>query len=286
MGIFLRAHCTCMANIGPTWSNLQPVLCRSSYEAGTDKPSMYEKKTCEWLPNGKNINPIKIKDIHQNRQDFRKRGKTVKRFLTTPEKNYDPLVQPQKRPLDFHDFTDKLNDLIPGGVSYTAVSKTKADFVRETLSTNETKSELLNINDYLVSSRTCDKFTNIKENFCSRVISEIETGKRGQSDNSVWFSFRKGIIIASKFHYVITKMKKVVSVWGVVNLWSSFQKVLGSTYKNPTYLFSSMDEKWKGMLLKNLKKFFLGRSIKILALKSVFCFLKKPTPLLVWILTA
>ena len=120
-------------------------------------------------------------------------------------------MQPQKRPLDFHDFTDKLNDLIPGGVLYTAVSKTKADFVRETLSTNETKSELLNINDYLVSSRTCDKFTNIKENFCSRVISEIETGKRGQSDSSVWFSFRKGIIIASKFHYVITKMKKVVS---------------------------------------------------------------------------
>ena len=98
-------------------------------------------------------------------------------MLTTPEKNYDPLVQPQKRPLDFHDFTDKLNDIIPGGVLYTAVSKTKADFVRETLSTNETKSELLNINDYLVSSRTCDKFTSIKENVCSGLFPKSRWGR-------------------------------------------------------------------------------------------------------------
>ena len=34
-----------------------------------------------------------------------------------------------------------------------------------------------------------------------------------------------------------------------------------SPTKIPTYLLSSMDEKWKGMLLKNLKKFFLGRSM-------------------------
>ena len=45
---------------------------------------------------------------------------------------------------------------------------------------------------------------------------------RGQSD----ISFRKGIITASKSHEVMTKMKKVINGGGgIVNLWSSFQKV-------------------------------------------------------------
>ena len=84
------------------------------------------------LKKKKNVNPVKIKDIHLNRQDFCKRGKTVKRLLTTPKKDYDPLVQPQKRKLNFHDFSDKLKDIIPGNVLYTAVSKPKVDFARET----------------------------------------------------------------------------------------------------------------------------------------------------------
>lgn len=82
------------------------------------------EKICEWLPNRKTINPVKIKDIDLNRQDFRTRGKTVKRLLTTPKKNYDPLVQPQKQPLDLHDFANKLKGI-----------------------TNKTKSELANIYD-------------------------------------------------------------------------------------------------------------------------------------------
>ena len=135
---------------------------------------------------------------------------TIKTLLTIPKKNYDPLVQLQKRPLDFHDFSDKLKDIIPGSALYTAVPKPKVDFVRETLSTNETKSELPDIDDYLVLSRTCDEFfANIKENFCSGVIAEVEMAMRGQSDNSLWFSFSKNIT-ASKSHEVMTKIKKVL----------------------------------------------------------------------------
>ena len=55
-----------------------------------------------------------------------------------------------------------------------------------------------------------------------------------QSDNSFWFSYRKGILTASKSHEVITKMKKVVGGGGgVIDLWSSFQKVSRFTCKNP-----------------------------------------------------
>ena len=69
---------------------------------------------------------------------------------------------------------NELKDIILGSVLYTAVPKPKVDLVREILNMNETKSELPNIGDYLVSSRTCDEFfTNIKENFCSGVVAEI-----------------------------------------------------------------------------------------------------------------
>ena len=143
--------------------------------------------------NRKNINLVKMKDVDLNWQDFCKRGKAVKRLLTAPKKNYYPLVKPQKRPPDFHDFADKLKDIIPGSVLNTAVPKPKVDFVRETLKHDETKIEL--------------------------PIS------RGQFDNSLWFLFI-GFITASKSHEVMTKMKKVVSGGGgVVNLWSSFQNV-------------------------------------------------------------
>ena len=138
--------------------------------------------------NRKNIYLVKIKDVDLNWQDFCKRGKTVKRLLTAPKKNYSSLVQPQKRPPDFHDFADKLKDIIPGSVLNTAVPKPKFDFVRGTL--------------------------------------KHEWNKDCQFDNSRWFLFIKGFITASKSHQVMTKMKKVVSGGGdVVNLWSSFQNV-------------------------------------------------------------
>ena len=40
----------------------------------------FTEKTCEWLPNRKNVNPVQIEDIDLNRKDFCKRGKSVKRL--------------------------------------------------------------------------------------------------------------------------------------------------------------------------------------------------------------
>ena len=92
---------------------------------------------------------------------------------------------------------------------FTAVLRPKVGFVRETLSINQPKSRFPDIDDYLVSSNTCDEFfPTIKENFSFGIIGERETATRGQCDNSSWFLFRKGIITTSKSLEVITKMKK------------------------------------------------------------------------------
>ena len=92
-GNILRAHCTCLAGTGSTCNRIAAALFRveAAMRLGLINPACTDK-TCEWLPNRKNVNPVKIKDIDLNGQDFCKRGKTVKRLLTTPKKNYDPLV--------------------------------------------------------------------------------------------------------------------------------------------------------------------------------------------------
>ena len=179
-------------------------------------------------------------------------------------------------------------DITPGSVSYTVVTKPKVEFVRETLSTNETKSELPNIDNYLVLSRTCNEFfRNIRENFCFEVISEIEMAMRDHSENSLWFSFRKGFITTLKSHEIMSKMKKVLSGGGgVVNLWSSIQKVSRFTYKNfniPALKYGQEMEEHAAEKFKEVLLF--GKEHKNLSVKHCGLFLDKTTPLLVRVLT-
>ena len=76
-----------MAGTSSTCNHIAAALFRvkAAMRLGLINPVCTEK-TCEWLPNKKNVNPVKIKDIHLNWQDFCKRGKTVKRLSTTPKK--------------------------------------------------------------------------------------------------------------------------------------------------------------------------------------------------------
>ena len=62
-GNTLRAHCTCMAGMGSTCNRIAAALFRveAVMRLGLINPACTEK-TCEWLPNSKNVNPLKIKD--------------------------------------------------------------------------------------------------------------------------------------------------------------------------------------------------------------------------------
>ena len=51
---------------------------------------------------------------------------------------------------------------------------------------------------------------------------------RGQSSNDAWYRFRKGAITASKYHEVITKMKKLKHGATNVNTFALDQKILGN----------------------------------------------------------
>ena len=108
--------------------------------------------------------------------------KNSQKIVNNSEKELVPVGTTSKAALDLHDFADKLKHIIPGSICYTAVPKPKVDFVREALRKNKVKSELSNIDDYLVLSKTCDElFTNIKENSYCVFIAEIELATTGQS---------------------------------------------------------------------------------------------------------
>ena len=212
--------------------------------------------------------------------------KNSQKIVKNSGKKLVPVGTTPKAALDFHDFADKLKHIIPGSICYTAVPKPKADFVREALRKNKVKSELSNIDDYLVLSTTCDElFTNIKENSYCVFIAEIELATTGQSYNLLWFSFSKGITTcksACKSHEVITKMKKVVSGGGgVVNVWSSFQKVSEYTYKNPSITALKYGREMEGHAAEKFKEVFFGKEHKNLSVKRCGLFLIKPNPLFI-----
>ena len=70
--------------------------------------------------------------------------------------------------------------------------------------------------------------------------------RKRQSDNTAWFKFRKGTIIASKLHDIKTKMEKFIKGGsGYVDMWSLCQKMSGLT---SIYLPLSMEGIWSNML--------------------------------------
>ena len=104
---------------------------------------------------------------------------------------------------------------------------------------------------------------------------------RGQSDNLLWFSFRKGIITASKSHEVMTKKKKVGSGGGsVVNSWSLFQRVLGFTYKNPNIPALKYGREMERHAAEKYKEVPSGKEHKNLSLKQCGLFFDKTYPVI------
>ena len=75
---------------------------------------------------------------------------------------------------------------------------------------------------------------------------------RGQCSNESWYSFRKGVITASKTHEVKTKMETSSKGGSCGNFWQLFQKLSG-------IMFASTD-------IPALK---YGRSMEVIAVNPI-----------------
>ena len=142
-GKVIDAHCSCMANE----FYLQSCCCSSilyrkaAMRLGLTNPAC-TTKACEWLPNRKDVRPIKIKDLNLNRDDFGKRGKKRQKIISTPKKNYDPLIDSNRKALNFKDISTALEKVIPKSVLSTVMLKPKIDFIREVVSVKDISTDI------------------------------------------------------------------------------------------------------------------------------------------------
>ena len=67
-------------------------------------------------------------------------------------------------------------------------------------------------------------------------ISKTELLTRRQSNNKLWYNYRKGVITASKAHSVLTKMNKILKpTGGCVDVWSLCQNISGLSFTKPDF---------------------------------------------------
>ena len=175
-----------MAGMSSTCNHVAAALFRveAAMRLGLTNPAC-TTKACEWLPNRKDVQPVKIKDLNFNRDDFAKRGKKRKKMLSTPKRNYNPLINNNQKTLTFLDIATALEKVTPDSVLSTALLKPKIDFVREVVSMREISSDVTSIDDIILMSHSVEEFfANIKVNFSVTSIEQIQMITKGQNDNT------------------------------------------------------------------------------------------------------
>ena len=257
-----KAHCSCMAGMSETCNHVAALFFRveAAVTSGLTNPSC-TAKSCEWLPNRKDVKPIKLKDINLKRDDFGKQGKKSRRLVPSPKNNYNPIATTKLKKLTLTDIAKAFEDIRPDSIIHTAVPKPKIDFVREIISINPVNDSILSLDDIIMMSDSTDSFfEHLYENVTKDVIKKIEILTRGQAANKCWHTFRKGVITASKGHDIKTKMEKIKSQGDLtkVNLWNIFQQISGLTFVNP-----------------NIPALKYGREKEIYAVNEFFNFFSK-----------
>ena len=231
----VSAHCSCMAGMSGTCNHVAAMLFRmeAAVRLGLTNQSC-TSKSCEWLPNRKEVKPEKVKNLSFSRDDFGKRGQKSRKLVTTPKRKYNPFQNQNIKPLCLQDMSC-LEKSLPNSILHTAVPKPKIDFIREIVDPHTKPEDLISVDDVILMSTSRESFfANLNKNFNSRFIEKIESVTRSQNNSTVWFAFRKGVITGSKGHEVKTKMKRLNKNDGsFVNLWQVFQKISGLVFINP-----------------------------------------------------
>ena len=209
------AHCDCMAGMSGTCLHIAGMLFRveAAVRNGLTNPSC-ATKSCEWLPNRKDVVAVKVRDLKLSCDDFGKRGKKSRKLVSTPKKNYDPPSGCNFKPFKLTDIAAALENVIPQSVLFTAVPKPKIDFVREIVTSCVEKPDgLESIDDIIIMSGSFEIcLRNVSEIMTAEEVEQIEFYTRGQSSNECWFTFRKGVITGSKGHEVKTKINHQVDM--------------------------------------------------------------------------
>ena len=230
------AHCTCMAGLSQTCNHIAAALFRieAAVRNGLTNPACTSEKS-EWLPNRGEVAPKKVADMNFNRDDFGQRGKKKRSLVGTPKRSFDPISSSNQKLLNLSDIAKALETVAPLSIVFQAVPQPEIDFIREVISIQKHTTELVSVDDVILMSDNKQSFEeNLLSNMSVKSIAEIEESTRGQSSNELWFSFRKGVITASRAHDVLAKMRKIKKDPSkCIDTWSLNQTISGMILTNP-----------------------------------------------------
>ena len=91
-GKIRSCHCTCMAGMGQSCNHVAAPMYRidEAVRNGLNNPSCTSTVN-QWFPNHKDVQPMKVKDVNFDREDFCQRGKKKRPFLSISKKKHNPL---------------------------------------------------------------------------------------------------------------------------------------------------------------------------------------------------
>ena len=115
------------------WNHFAAVMYRieTADRNGLTNPSC-TNTTNQWLPNFKDTELIKVKDMNFGCEDFYQWGKKNQSTVSTPKKKYSPLSeQGDMKMITFDDLAEGLKDVCPESIFSSAVPKPDADFVTD-----------------------------------------------------------------------------------------------------------------------------------------------------------
>ena len=139
--------------------------------------------------------------------------------------------------LTLNDFAEGFKDVCSESILFSANPKPDVDFVTDLVKqqTNEVPENFYCVYDWISKlANDEDFFTNLFVDMSKEKISKIELLARGQSNDKLWYNYRKGVITASKVHSLLIKMNKSwKSTGNCVDMWSVCQNIPRLSFNNP-----------------------------------------------------
>ena len=184
-GKIITAHCTCMAGLSQTCNHVAAALFRieSASRVGINNPSC-TSTACQWLPNNKSVEPVKIKDLKLKRDNINKRGKKHIELNSVRKRNFNPIAKSDYK-LNLSDVVAALKSVCneSDSILFTAIPTENPENSCAT-SMGTDVSQVLSLQAILASSVCEEDFlTNISEHFTDENINAIEESTIGQNEN-------------------------------------------------------------------------------------------------------
>ncbi|XP_065069462.1 uncharacterized protein LOC135694584 [Rhopilema esculentum] len=234
-GKIITTHCTCMAGMSQTCNHVAAALFRieSASRMGLNNPSC-TSTACQWLPNTKAVEPVKVKDLKLKRDSINKRGKKLVELNSARKRNFNPIAKSNYK-LNLNDVAAALKSVCNESDSILFTATPTENSCATSMEPYAFQVDSL---ETIIADSTCQEnfLAKVSEYFTVENVKAVEELTRGQNQNPSWNIFRRHVITASKAHDVKTRfstLQKASSSKSEIDLTSIFNKISGKDFVDP-----------------------------------------------------